>query len=369
VKVRVVVVLGTRPEVIKMAPLVRELSSRPSRFDLRVLTVAQQPELVAQALSEWRIVPDRRVDLPEAARAPATMLGAAVPAVAECLEALAPDVVAVQGDTTTALAGALAARYARRRVAHVEAGLRSFCTGSPFPEEFHRVLVDRLADVLYAPTPHARDNLLAEGVPESSVRVVGNTVVDALMAVVREVAPVDVAADRKVVLVTGHRRETSGQTREALCEALGALVEARSDVHLVYVLHPHPAASDPVRKVLSGRANVRLLPPLSYRSFVAWMQRADVVLTDSGGVQEEAPVLGRPVLITRDRSERLEAVTWGVARLVGSDPDSVCEALRRLLDDEVLRRAMSRVCFPFGEPGAAVRIADDLQVRFGGCAG
>lgn len=364
--VRVVVVLGTRPEVIKMAPLVRELVSRASRFELRVLTVAQQPELVESSLAEWEITPDEHVGLPETARAPASMLGAAVPAVAERLEALAPDVVAVQGDTTTALAGALAARYVRRRLVHVEAGLRSFCMDSPFPEEMHRVLVDRLADAHYAPTVHARDNLLAEGVPESSIRVVGNTVVDALNAVAREIPPVDVATDRKVVLVTGHRRETFGRTREALCEALGSLAEARTDVFLVYVLHSHPAASDPVRRILSGRENVRLLPPLSYRSFVAWMRRADVVLTDSGGVQEEAPALGRPVLVTRDHSERLEAVSWGVARLVGSDPEAVCEALRRLLDDEALRRSMSRTCFPFGEPGAAVRIADDLQLRFGG---
>jgi UDP-N-acetylglucosamine 2-epimerase len=366
VRLRVVAVVGTRPEVIKMAPLVRELASRSPRFDVRLCVVAQQPELVAQALGEWGLAPDEHVDLPAEARTPAAVLGAAVPAVAERLDALAPDVVAVQGDTTTALAGALAAAYARRPIAHVEAGLRSFSIGSPFPEELHRALVDRVADVLYAPTAGARANLLAEGVPEARIRVVGNTVVDALALVAAGVAPAEAPAGRKVVLVTGHRRETFGAAREALCRALGAFVDARPDVELVYVLHSHPAASDPVRRHLSDRPRVRLLPPLPYRVFVAWMRRADVVVTDSGGVQEEAPALGCPVLVTRDRSERLEAVTCGVARLVGSDPAAVCEALGRLLDDDAQRRAMARVCFPFGEPGAAVRIADDLQVRFGG---
>jgi UDP-N-acetylglucosamine 2-epimerase (non-hydrolysing) len=366
VSLRVVAVVGTRPEVIKMAPLVRELASRSPRIEVALLAVAQQPELVARALAEWDLAPAWQLDLPAAARTPAAVLGGAVSALTERLEALSPDVVAVQGDTTTALAGALAGAYARCPVAHVEAGLRSFCVGSPFPEELHRALVDRVADVLYAPTLGARDNLLAEGVAEARIRVVGNTVVDALAAVSGLCPPVDAAPGRKVVLVTGHRRETSGAVREALCRSLGALVAGRPDVELVYVLHSHPAASDPVRRLLSDCARVRLLPPLSYRAFVAWMRRADVVLTDSGGVQEEAPALGRPVLVTRDRSERLEAVTCGVARLVGSDPAAVCEALARLLDDDLQRRAMARVCFPFGEPGAAVRIADDLQVRFGG---
>jgi UDP-N-acetylglucosamine 2-epimerase (non-hydrolysing) len=363
VETKVLVVMGTRPEVIKLAPVVRALE-QDAALSVELCVVAQQGEILDQALDEWQLAPDHRIELPEDRRL-AAMLGAMLSQLADVIERTRPAMVVVEGDTTTNLAASLAAFYAGVPVAHVEAGLRSGDIRQPFPEEMHRILVDRLASVHYAPTVGARQNLLDEHHRNpADVVVVGNTVVDALLATLQEEGPAsDVANHRKVLLVTAHRRENFGAGIAAICEAIRQLLAQRDDLEVVFVLHTNPHAFRPVQRLLGNLDRVELIPPQPYRKFVRLLGRADVILTDSGGIQEEAPYLGKPVIVTREVTERPEASQAGAASIIGTDTRAIVDAVNSILDDEVLRETMSRRIAPYGDGHSAMRIQRDLAAR------
>lgn len=357
------VVVGTRPEVIKMAPVVRALARQSERVAVDLCVVAQQGAVLEQALDEWGLRPTVRVDLSASERRPGATLSATVRAVEAHLLERRPDMVLVQGDTTTALGASLGAFYARVPCGHVEAGLRTGDAAHPFPEEMHRVLTGRLASVHYAPTAEARANLLAEGCPEDAVVVVGNTVVDALHAIGRASPGERSPAGPRRVLVTSHRRENFGDGIRGLCEALRRVVTERPDVEVTYVLHPHPNAQEPVRALLGGVDRVSILEPLPHKDFVALLAGAWLVVTDSGGVQEEAACLGRPLLVTRRFTERTEAVRAGGARVVGTRPEPLVAAITALLDDPEAHARMTRPLAALGDGRAALRIVQDLLAR------
>ena len=371
---RALVVVGTRPEVIKLAPVVWALAGHAA-FEPLVCVVAQQGEILRRAVAEWGVYPAFTIELPRGDNRLATTLSAMLPRLADCIEEAQPDVVVVEGDTTTNVAASLAAFYAAVPVAHVEAGLRTHDPRAPFPEEMHRRIVDRLATLHYAPTLNALRNLRREGIAGQSVAVVGNTVVDALHSVMRE-APVEApdtpcpalaepptTATRKTLVVTAHRRESFGPGLVRICTAIRELVTRRSDLQVVYVLHPNPEARGPAVAQLSGLADVELIEPRPYREFVRLRRDAVVVLTDSGGIQEEAPYLGVPVLVTRASTERPEARDLGAAWLVGTSVSRIVSAVNRLLDDERLYARMARVHAPFGDGDASLRIASHLAAR------
>jgi UDP-N-acetylglucosamine 2-epimerase (non-hydrolysing) len=363
---RVLVVVGTRPEVIKMAPVVAVLASTPG-FHSSLCVVGQQGHILDQALAEWGLEPTYRVDLLGEDRRLAAMLAAMLPPLADCIEDAKPDLVLVEGDTTTNLGASLAAFYAGVPVAHVEAGLRTGDLTHPFPEEMHRVLVDQIATFRYSPTEGARDNLRAENVDRSSIAVVGNTVVDALLEVRQRPwhGRIPVPADKRLLLVTAHRRESFGAGMLGICTAIRRLLRSRSDLYVVYVLHPNPAARRHAVRLLAGVPGVFLAEPQPYQEFIQLLSRSYIVLTDSGGIQEEAPYLGVPVLVTRDTTERPEAAQQGAARIVGTNPTSIVTAVTELLDDPSVHAAMARPTSPYGDGYAASRIVADIAGRLG----
>ena len=370
VRLRVLSVFGTRPEAIKMAPVVAALAAA-SDIESRVCATGQHREMLDQVLSLFRITTD--YDL--AVMRPAQNLGEVTAAVLTGLDGILsefqPDLVLVHGDTTTALAASLAAFYRRIPIGHVEAGLRTGDIQSPWPEELNRKVADSVSELYFAPTGKSRANLLAEGAPDERIFVTGNTVIDALhdIASVIENDPAlsvemeqrfGLAADRKVVLVTGHRRESFGAGFERICRALGRLAD-RPDVQIVYPVHLNPNVKGPVERLLRSRENIRLIPPQDYLPFVYLMKRAHLILTDSGGVQEEAPSLGKPVLVMRDTTERPEAVEAGTVRLVGTDDSLIVSEAARLLDDPEAYAAMSQANNPYGDGHAAARIVSAIQ--------
>ncbi|MEZ4391087.1 MAG: UDP-N-acetylglucosamine 2-epimerase (non-hydrolyzing) [Polyangiales bacterium] len=354
----VTVVVGTRPEVLKMAPVLRAMRAR-GVFDVDLCALAQQGALLDVALADCALAPTARLALTDAPPRLGESLAAAVRAVSARLRERPSRAVIVQGDTTSTLGGALAGFYAGLPVAHVEAGLRSGDPCSPFPEEMHRALVDRLASALYAPTPQSRDNLLREGVDPARVVVVGNTSIDALRQMHAETLVPQ--GDRSLrVLVTCHRRENFGEGVRGVCASVAALLAAHPEVEVDYVLHPHPGAHEAPRAALEGLPRVRLHEPMPHADFLRLLARASVVLTDSGGVQEEAAYLRRPLLVLRAGTERVEAVRRGVAQVVGTSPDTVLPALLSALQRD------ASLDEPFGEYGdgeAGARIAADLHAR------
>lgn len=360
----VLVVVGTRPEVIKLAPVVRALES-DGRLAVELCVVGQQGDILEQALEEWELVPHHRIEIPAEDRRLAAVLGVMLPQLADVLERVRPQMVLVEGDTTTNLGAALAAFYANVPVAHVEAGLRSGDVRQPFPEEMHRVLVDRLSSVHYAPTVGARQNLIEENrANAASVVVVGNTVVDALLMTLRNTpARAVTESPQKTLLVTAHRRENFGTGIASICDAIRTLSTQRSDLKVVFVLHSNPQAFAPARAKLSDLPNVELIRPQPYRAFVRLLAAADVILTDSGGIQEEAPYLGKPVIVTRQVTERPEASQAGAASIVGTNAGTIVEAINNILDDELLRETMSRRLMPYGDGHASARIVHDLAQR------
>ena len=361
----VTVVMGTRPEVIKLAPVVRELRSRPG-VTVRVVATAQHRELADQAMRVFAIAPDADLALMEPEQDLATLTGRVLSAVQRELAHHRPDAVIVQGDTTTVFATSLAAFYARVPVAHVEAGLRSHDAYNPFPEELNRRLTAPLARWHFAPTERARQNLLAEGIPDRQIYVTGNTVVDALHWISASDAfraaplPVNLNGAERTILVTLHRRESWGAQLTGMCEALGDLCRAYPDVAIVLPIHLNPAVRATVEQTLGGVPRVHLLPPLDYVSFLKVMKASTLVLTDSGGVQEEAPVFGRPVLVLRETTERPEAIEAGVASRVGTSRSEIVAAASYLLDDEDAYHRMARAESPFGDGHAAERIVDRI---------
>jgi len=365
----VLVVCGTRPEAIKLAPVIDALRAR---VPVRVCVTAQHRTMLDQVLRVFQLRPDIDLDLMKPDQDLYDVTSAGVVALRDVMRHEKPRMVVVQGDTTTTFVAALAAFYAHVEVAHVEAGLRTYDKRRPFPEEINRRLTTVLADWHFAPTPWARDNLLREGIPWERIFVTGNTGVDALLDVARRLdqgelqveLPAELACQlrgRKLVLVTGHRRESFGAGFERICRALRTLVESEPDVVVVYPVHLNPRVREPVFRLLGEQPRIVLLEPLEYLPFVALMRRADVILTDSGGIQEEAPSLAKPVLVMRDKTERPEGVEAGVAKLVGTDPERIVGAVRTLLHDAAAYQAMTAQQNPYGDGRAAARIASVIE--------
>jgi UDP-N-acetylglucosamine 2-epimerase (non-hydrolysing) len=368
---KVLIVFGTRPEAIKMAPVVKALRA-DSAFDPKVCVTAQHRQMLDQVLDLFSIHPDFDLNLMKPGQDLYDITSKVLLGMREVYEAWRPDIVLVHGDTTTTLAAGLSACYAKVRLGHVEAGLRTHNKYSPWPEETNRRLTGGLADIHFAPTVKARENLLSEGMQPDAIHITGNTVIDALLDVVERIRT-DIALRvrfeaqfefldpaKRLILVTGHRRENFGTGFENICLALRDIV-ARGDVQVVYPVHLNPNVQDPVRRILSDIPDIYLIDPQNYLPFVYLMDRSAMLITDSGGVQEEAPSLGKPVLVMRDTTERLEAVEAGAVKLVGADSDVIIREACRLLDDPVAHEAMARVHNPYGDGHAATRIRDILK--------
>jgi UDP-N-acetylglucosamine 2-epimerase (non-hydrolysing) len=361
----VLVVFGTRPESIKLAPVVSALRQRVA---VKVCVTAQHRQMLDQVLQVFRIVSDYDLNLMRPDQDLFDVTAGALVALRQVLVAERPALVVVQGDTTTTFTAALAAFYLRIDVGHVEAGLRTRDKTRPFPEEINRRLTTSLTDWHFAPTAWARDNLIGEGVDPDRVFVTGNTGIDALLSIVEGIESGAIAPpplpqvdaeirNRRLILVTGHRRESFGAGFERICLALRTIVEQHPDVAVVYPVHLNPRVQEPVHRLLGGMPRLMLIPPLEYVPFVALMRRAEIILTDSGGIQEEAPSLGKPVLVMRETTERPEGVNAGVARLVGTDVQQIVENVRLLLRDRDAYAAMARRANPYGDGHAAERIA------------
>ena len=367
----VMVVIGTRPEAIKMAPVVLELQKHGESFSTQICVTGQHREMLDQMLQVFGLTPDHDLGVMKAGQSLADVTAACVTGMDGVLRRERPDVVLVQGDTTTTLAASLAAYYCHIPVGHIEAGLRTGKKNDPFPEEVNRRLTTHVSDFHFAPTEVSRKNLLLEGVSADNICVTGNTVVDALLltqARLRKEPSLAVdclgATDGlRIILVTAHRRESFGLPFRRICEAIRAIAERRRDVLVVYPVHLNPNVQAPVREILDGVPNVKLLAPLDYSSFVACMQRADILLTDSGGIQEEGPALGKPVLVMREVSERPEAIAAGTACLTGTDPEGIFQAVTSLLDDSARYNWMSSRPNPYGDGHAAERIVEFLIAR------
>jgi len=367
--VRVLTVFGTRPEAIKLAPLVEQLRQRPGVIS-KVCVTGQHREMLDQVLDLFGIVPDYDLNLMRADQTLPHLAASVLEELAPILESERPDWVVVQGDTTTAAMTALGAFYHRCKVAHVEAGLRSYDKWHPFPEEINRRVVGVIADIHFAPTEESRQNLLCEGVPESSVMVTGNTIIDALHRIqslpwnpetLAEEFGLPKSSCSRLVLVTVHRRENFGEPMVQICGALRTLAERYPDVHFVYPVHKNPNVWGPVHQLLGEIPNISLFPPVDYLTLVHLMIRSHIVLTDSGGIQEEAPALGVPALVLREVTERPEGVASGNVKLVGSNRQRIISETTRLLDDPSEHLRMARAVNPYGDGHAAERIAAALE--------
>ena len=368
---KILIVFGTRPEAIKMAPLVHAFKANPA-FETIVCVTAQHRQMLDQVLNIFEITPDIDLDLMRAGQDLFDVTSAVLLGMREVLKNHQPEAVLVHGDTTTAYAAATAAFYAGIPVGHVEAGLRTHNVYSPFPEEFNRQVVSKIAKWHFAPTESSRQNLLDERTPDTNITVTGNTVIDALFWVLKRIdndpakrsqleaflnqrLPFDWATQR-FVLITGHRRENFGDGFLAICEAIRQLATAHPEVHFVYPVHLNPNVQKPVYDLISGHANIHLIDPLEYEPFVFLLKHAHLVLTDSGGLQEEAPSLGKPVLVMREVTERPEAVEAGTVKLVGADTAKIVAQVSELLADETAYVRMSKAHNPYGDGLAAERI-------------
>ncbi|HXJ79467.1 MAG TPA: UDP-N-acetylglucosamine 2-epimerase (non-hydrolyzing) [Candidatus Methylomirabilis sp.] len=363
-RIKVLCVFGTRPEAIKMAPVIRELRRHPGRIDTRVCVTAQHRQMLDQMLALFEIQPDYDLDLMREDQSLTDVTAAVLTRLEPILAKETPDWMLVQGDTTTAMSAALGAFYHAVKIGHVEAGLRSGNKRHPFPEEVNRKIVDTVCDLHFAPTERARQNLVGEGIDPCSIRVTGNTVIDALHWVAGRPATPPAwlpPPPTRVVLVTAHRHENFGPPLEAICNALADIARRyRGEVHIVYSVHLNPNVRGPVHRVLGGAENVSLVPPLDYPDLVAVLSRAHLVVTDSGGLQEEAPAFGKPVLVLREVTERPEGVEAGMARIVGTNPDRVAGEVVRLLDSPTEYAQMARAVQPYGDGRAAERIVQAL---------
>ena len=376
---RVLVVFGTRPEAIKMAPLVKALQDSDS-FEIRLVVTAQHRKMLDQVLSLFSLEADYDLNVMTPGQDLYDVTSKVLLGLRKVLSDFKPDAVLVHGDTATTFAATLAAFYQQIPVGHVEAGLRTGDLYSPWPEEANRQLTGRLAEWHFAPTDRNKRALLEEGVPENKVYVTGNTVIDALQWVVKKIENTPALlkqihtslaaaglnlepASERFILVTGHRRENFGRGFENICEALRALAEANPETHFIYPVHLNPNVQGPVKALLGGLSNIHLIEPLGYEPFVYLLQHAYLVLTDSGGVQEEAPSLGKPVLVMRDTTERPEAVDAGTVRLVGTDINVIRDAVQELLDDVDVYQSMSRAHNPYGDGKACGRILEFLNLQ------
>ncbi|MDB2639681.1 UDP-N-acetylglucosamine 2-epimerase (non-hydrolyzing) [Akkermansiaceae bacterium] len=364
------IIFGTRPEAIKMAPLVRALRDTPD-MEVEVCVTAQHREMLDQVLAFFKIKPEYDLDLMKPGQNLHDLTAAIISGLKNVLDVCRPDFVHVHGDTTTTMAASIAAFYSGAKVCHIEAGLRTHDKQAPFPEEINRTITGHVADYHFSPTEAARENLLREGVAKSLITVTGNTVIDALNESVTRVADSDDAEilalrevltpDKKLILVTGHRRENHGDGFVQICEALKEIALLRPDVQIIYPVHLNPKVQDPVNRILADQPNVQLIAPLAYPAFVWLMNQSYLVITDSGGVQEEAPSLGKPVLVMRETTERPEAVEAGTVILVGTRKQSIIDETLSLLDNTDRYAQMSRLHNPYGDGHACQRIVEFLQ--------
>lgn len=381
---KLMLIFGTRPEAIKMAPIISCLKTNTKNLRPIVCVTAQHREMLDQVLNIFNIIPDYDLNIMRPSQDLFSITANTLMGLKSILMEKQPDMVLVQGDTTTAFIAGLAAYYLKIPVGHVEAGLRTYNKYSPFPEEVNRRLLSALVDIHFAPTDWAKSNLLKEGVPASKIVVTGNTVVDALLAIKRRqqtestgklwkeyfrkswnLTIPEKTTDKKLILVTGHRRENFGKSFRNICFALKKIALARKDVVIVYPVHFNPNVQLPVKVILGGVANIYLIKPLEYEPFIYLMDHAYLILTDSGGIQEEAPSLGRPVLVMRDTTERPEGIKVGVVKLVGTDKKRIVNDTLELLDNKKLYKKMSKAINPYGDGKAAERIVRVLVKMLG----
>lgn len=368
---RIMVVIGTRPEAVKMLPLVRELRQRPA-FEVRVVVTGQHRQMLDQVFDAFAETSDIDLALMSQGQSLSKITSAILEAMTDVIQNEEPDLVLVHGDTTTAMASALAASYCRKKIGHVEAGLRSYDLTKPWPEEMNRVYIDAIADFRFAPTSVSAENLSREYNNRAAVIVTGNTGIDAVLYISRKIdteaatrAELDhrfgyLDRTKKLLLVTAHRRESFGTGLQEICQGIAKLSE-RDDIELIYPVHLNPNVYEVVRKLLRDRPNVHLVDPVGYVEMIYLMKRAHLVLTDSGGIQEEAPALGKPVLVMRDVTERPEALATGVVQLVGTDSNLMVAKVNQLLDDQPYFQSVARQVFPFGDGTASRRICDSLE--------
>jgi len=369
-KKKILLIFGTRPEAIKMAPLVNEFQKHQEIFETRVCVTAQHREMLDQVLDFFEIIPDYDLDLMKPDQNLYGLTATIIESLKPILEEFKPDYVFVHGDTTTTMAGSIASFYSGSKVCHVEAGLRTHNKLSPFPEEINRQITGRICDYHFAPTETSKNNLLQENILGSSILVTGNTVIDALIKSVEKVnkSPskliqnlADQIGSREVVLVTGHRRENHGSGFERICQAIKQIAADNVNRLVIYPVHLNPKVQEPVNRILSGVNNVILIHPLAYQDFIWLMNRSKIIITDSGGVQEEAPSLGKPVLVMRDTTERPEAVEAGTVLLVGTNEDLIVSKALELLNNEESFVKMSKLHNPYGDGLASDRIVDFIK--------
>lgn len=362
---KILVVFGTRPEAIKMAPLVKAFQKYPEKFDTKICITAQHREMLDQVLNFFNIQPNYDLDLMKPGQNLYGLTADIITNMKSVLEEFTPDYVFVHGDTTTTMAGSIASFYSGAKVCHVEAGLRTQNKWSPFPEEINRQITGRISDYHFAPTTTSKENLLTENISEDKIIVTGNTVIDALLESVEKVnkKPSELIQDlsqnlknKEVILVTGHRRENHGPGFIRICEALKEIALNDSNRLIVYPVHLNPKVQEPVKHILSNIENILLIEPLAYEDFIWLMNRAKIIITDSGGVQEEAPSLGKPVLVMRDTTERPEAVDAGTVILVGTDKNLIVNESLDLLNNTSRFKTMSRLHNPYGDGKACERI-------------
>ena len=366
------IIFGTRPEAIKMAPLVNTFK-KDDNFDTRVCVTAQHREMLDQVLDFFKITPDYDLDLMQPGQNLYNLTALIITSLKEVLEDFKPDYIYVHGDTTTTMAASIAGFYSGAKICHVEAGLRTFNKLSPFPEEINRTVTGRIADYHFAPTTTSSENLLNERIPKENIVITGNTVIDALLestAIVRESESPELSnlkkevdQTKRTILVTGHRRENHGQGFINICKALKKIAETFKDIQIIYPVHLNPKVQKPVYDLLGDLENVKLIAPLAYPEFVWLMNESYLVITDSGGVQEEAPSLGKPALVMRDTTERPEAVDAGTVILVGTDKEKIFDEASRLLEDKETYKKMSMLHNPYGDGNACNRIVEFMKTK------
>ena len=373
-KIKNLIVFGTRPEAIKMAPLVKEFLKNDN-FETTVCVTAQHREMLDQVLEFFEIKPDYDLNLMRPNQNLYTLTASIIENMKPVLDEVKPDYVYVHGDTTTSMAVGIAAFYSGAKICHVEAGLRTFNRQYPFPEEFNRQLTGKIADFHFSPTELSKNNLLAENTKDENILVTGNTVIDALLYGIEKVNATDFKDDeienlktvldfqKKIILVTGHRRENHGDGLIKICSALKTIAENNPDIEIIYPVHLNPNVKGPVNELLSGITNIYLVAPLAYPSFIWLMEKSYLIITDSGGIQEEAPSLGKPVLVTRTTTERPEAVEEGTVILLGTDTDRIVEESDKLLNNTEYYNEMSMLHNPYGDGKASERIVNFIEKK------
>lgn len=368
-KIKVLTVFGTRPEAIKMAPLVKELEKHPDKIESIVCVTAQHRQMLDQVLELFKIKPDFDLNIMKPNQDLWTITSDVLLLMKDVFEKSKPDIVLVHGDTTTSMAAALSAFYAKIPVGHVEAGLRTFDKHYPFPEEINRVFADAVCTYHFAPTDTSVDNLIKSAIPKDHIYKTGNTVIDALLHTVEnnktDLSYIGLNPELKTILLTSHRRENFGEPIRNICKAVLELVEKNKDIQVVYPVHLNPNVQKPVKELLNGKERIYLIEPMEYAPFSSLMKEAHIIMTDSGGVQEEAPSLGKPVLVLRSTTERPEAVEYGTVKLAGTDRDKIVAEVQNLLDNETEYKKMSEASNPYGDGLASKRITDIIIKELG----